>query len=46
MAKQKVIAKVARQEQIAAGIFDMWIETALAQDAKPGQFISVYPKDK
>ena len=24
----------------------MWIETALAQDAKPGQFISVYPKDK
>ncbi len=44
--KKKVTAKVFRQEQIAAGIYDMWIETELAKDAKPGQFISVYPKNQ
>lgn len=44
--KKKVTAKVFRQEEIAAGIYDMWIETELARDAHPGQFISVYPKNK
>lgn len=46
MAKQKVTAIVARQEEIAPNIYDMWIETELAKDAKPGQFISVYPKNQ
>ena len=41
--KKKVTARVYRQDEIADGIYDMWIETSLAQDARPGQFISVYP---
>ena len=44
--KKKVTATVFRQDEIAAGIYDMWIETDLAKDAKPGQFISVYPKNQ
>ena len=44
--KKKLTATVFRQEQIAVGIYDMWIETDLAKDAKPGQFISIYPKNQ
>ena len=44
--KEKQIAKVISQKEIAKNIFDMWIETSLADMAKPGQFIGVYPKDK
>lgn len=44
--KKKVTATVFRQDEIAEGIYDMWIETDLALDAKPGQFISVYPKNQ
>ncbi len=39
-------AKVYKQQQIAPGIYDMWISTTLAHQAKPGQFISVYTQDK
>lgn len=42
---KKVNGTVFSQEEIATDIFDMWIETDLAMDAKPGQFISVYPKN-
>lgn len=44
--KQKTKASVISQIEIAPNIFDMWIETSLALQAKPGQFIGVYPKDK
>lgn len=44
--KEKVTANVISQQEIAANIFDMWIATDLADQAKPGQFICVYPKDK
>ena len=44
--KQKVMANVISQQEIAPGIFDMWIATELAKDAKPGQFIGVFPKNK
>ncbi len=44
--KKKLTAKVFRQDEIASGIYDMWIETELAKDAKPGQFISVYPNNQ
>lgn len=44
--KKKEIAKVISQKEIASGIFDMWMETTLAQQAKAGQFISVYPKNQ
>ena len=43
--KKKEVAKVRSQKCIAEGIYDMWIETSIAKDAKAGQFISVYPKD-
>lgn len=44
--KRKETAVVQEQRQIAAGIYEMWIETELAKQAKPGQFISVYTQDK
>lgn len=44
--KEKQMAKVISQKEIAKNIFDMWIATDLADMAKPGQFIGVYPKDK
>ena len=40
--KKKEAARVYRQQQIAPGIYDMWISTTLARQARPGQFISVY----
>ncbi len=44
--KKKESAAVYSQTQIAAGIYDMWIDTSLAKMARPGQFISVYTQDK
>lgn len=44
--KQKQTAAVLSQREAAPGIYDMWIRTTLAQDAKPGQFLCIYPKDK
>ena len=44
--KQKQTAVVISQSQIAPDIYDMWVETGLAQEAGPGQFLGVYPKDK
>lgn len=44
--KKKEQAVVYSQRQLAAGIYDMWIETSVAKQARPGQFISVYTKDK
>ncbi len=44
--KEKVNAKVISQAEIAENIFDMWIETGLAKEAHPGQFIGVFPKNK
>ena len=46
MGKQKVTAQVFFQQEIAPGIYDMWLTTELAQEAKAGQFIGVYPHDK
>lgn len=44
--KEKVTAKVISQKEIAESIFDMWIETTLAKEAHPGQFVGVFPKNK
>lgn len=44
--KEKQTAKVLSQKEIAPQIFDCLIETSLAAQAKPGQFICIYPKDK
>lgn len=44
--KKKEMGKVVSQVQLAAGIFDMVIETSLAKEAVPGQFICIYPRNK
>ncbi len=44
--KEKQTAIVLSQRQIAPSIYDMWIETTLAGQAKPGQFLGLYPQDK
>lgn len=44
--KEKQNARVLSQQEIAPQIYDMWIETTLAAQAKPGQFICVYPKNQ
>ena len=46
MSKRKVAAKVLSQKELAPGIFDMWLETELAEFAGAGQFVGVYPNDK
>lgn len=43
--REKELAVVSFQEQLADGIFSMWIETKAAQSAVPGQFISMYTND-
>ena len=43
--RTREIVKVVSQEQLADGIFSMWIETEVAKTAKPGQFISMYTND-
>lgn len=44
--KKKTIGVVISQKMIAPAIYDLWIKTDLAKDAKPGQFVGVFPKDK
>jgi dihydroorotate dehydrogenase electron transfer subunit len=44
--KRKEEAVVLSQREISSGIYDMWIETKLAEQAKAGQFIVLYPKDR
>lgn len=44
MRKKKVTAAVYSQKQLADNIYDMWIETDLAEEALPGQFLMLYPK--
>ena len=44
--KQKQTAVVISQKEIAPDIYDMWLETSLAQDGEPGRFLGIYPKDK
>ena len=43
--KKREMAVVASQEQIADGIFSMWLRTEAAESAMPGQFISMYTND-
>ena len=43
--RKKETASVVSQEQLADGIFSMWIHTEASATAKPGQFISIYTND-
>lgn len=45
MQKKKIKATVVSQNEIAEQIYDMWLETDLAKEAHPGQFVAVYPKN-
>lgn len=44
--KKKQTAVVVSQREAASRIYDMWIETDLAEQARPGQFLCIYPRDK
>lgn len=39
-------AVVCSQEQLAEGIYSLWIQCDCAKTAVPGQFVAVYPKDQ
>ncbi len=43
--KKKTKTTVVSQKEIAENIYDLWLETELALDAHPGQFVAVYPKN-
>lgn len=43
--KEKNMARVLSQREIVPHIYDLWLETTMAAQAAPGQFIGVYPKD-
>ena len=45
MGKIKETAFITGQYEIADGIYDLWISTKIANEAKPGQFVSFYTKD-
>ncbi len=45
MTKEKENAVILSQEEIAHGIYSMWIRTKAAETAEPGQFISMYTND-
>lgn len=44
--KTKETCRIVSQEQIGTGIFSMWLQTEkIAEEAGPGQFVSVYTRD-
>lgn len=45
MNKTKEQAVVVSQEELAPGIFSLYLKTKAAENAKPGQFVSVYTKN-
>lgn len=44
--KMKKEARVISQKILAEGIYDMWLETPIAKDVVPGQFVGVYTVNK
>lgn len=44
--KMKKEAKVLSQKKLSEGIFDLWLETEMAKDVRPGQFVGVYPENR
>ncbi len=43
--KEKNMARVLSQQEIAPRICDLWLETTMAAQALPGQFIGLYPEN-
>lgn len=47
MSISRIKSQIISQECIAEGIFSMWLcAPGIAQEARPGQFVSVYSKDR
>lgn len=45
--RRKQLCRIASQKQIGSDVFSMWVESKeMADSAKPGQFASLYCKDK
>lgn len=44
--KKKTVGFVTRSEEISMDIYSLWIETELANDACPGQFVGVFTNDR
>ena len=42
---KKIKTTVVSQKEIAENIYDLWLDTELALDAHPGQFVAMYPKN-
>ncbi len=45
MSKISEIVKVVDQQQLAPGVYSLWVKTAAAAQAAPGQFVSLYCGD-
>lgn len=45
MSKVKHNATIYKQECIATDVYSIWLETPIAKEARPGQFIAVYSHD-
>ncbi|HOO80561.1 MAG TPA: dihydroorotate dehydrogenase electron transfer subunit [Lachnospiraceae bacterium] len=43
--KKNEEAMIQSMEEISQGVYSLWIETTLAREAKPGQFLMVYLKN-
>lgn len=43
--KEKKSVSVRRSEEIACDIYSLWLETDLAKNVVPGQFVGVYPNN-
>lgn len=43
--KRKEKARILSQEWLSPGIYSMWVETGMAEEAAPGQFVSLYSAD-
>ncbi|MDR0963579.1 MAG: dihydroorotate dehydrogenase electron transfer subunit [Clostridium sp.] len=39
------LATVWSQRELTTDIYDLWIQSDIAKDAKPGQFLCIYPKN-
>ena len=46
LSKKCEVAEVISASKLATGVYELWIRTELAGNARPGCFIGVYPKNQ
>lgn len=46
LSKKCEVAEVISASKLATGVYELWIQTELAENARPGCFIGVYPKNQ